>query len=135
MSASPLLDRIKTPTDLKKIPEKDLPRLAEEIRTELIDTLAETGGHLGPNLGVVELTIALHRVFNTPGDKILFDVSHQGYIHKILTGRRERLGTMRQHGGLNGFLLSVPRASMTAMEPVMRAPLFQPALGWPRRAI
>ncbi|MEI6321781.1 MAG: 1-deoxy-D-xylulose-5-phosphate synthase [bacterium] len=105
MSASPLLDRIKTPTDLKKIPEKDLPRLAEEIRTELIDTLAETGGHLGPNLGVVELTIALHRVFNTPGDKILFDVSHQGYIHKILTGRRERLGTMRQHGGLNGFLL------------------------------
>ncbi len=105
MSAFPLLDRIKTPTDLKKIPEKDLPRLAEEIRTELIDTLAETGGHLGPNLGVVELTIALHRVFNTPEDKILFDVSHQGYIHKILTGRRERLGTMRQHGGLNGFLL------------------------------
>jgi len=91
--------------DLKKLPEADLPRLAQEIRDELIGTLAETGGHLGPNLGVVELTIALHRVFDTPSDRILFDVSHQGYVHKILTGRRERLATMRQHGGLNGFLL------------------------------
>ena len=103
--ASPFLDRIKGPADLKKLQESDLPQLAEEIRAELIGTLAETGGHLGPNLGVVELSIALHRVFNTPADKILFDVSHQGYIHKILTGRRDRLATMRQHGGLNGFLL------------------------------
>ena len=100
-----LLDGIDSPIDLKKIPETDLPRLAQEIRDELIGTLAETGGHLGPNLGVVELTIALHRVFETPSDKILFDVSHQGYVHKILTGRRSRLATMRQHGGLNGFLL------------------------------
>ena len=103
--ASPFLDRIKGPSDLKKLQESDLPQLAEEIRAELIGTLAETGGHLGPNLGVVELSIALHRVFHTPADKILFDVSHQGYIHKILTGRRDRLATMRQHGGLNGFLL------------------------------
>lgn len=102
---SPVLDRIKNPSDLKNIREKDLPLLAEEIRAELIGTLAETGGHLGPNLGVVELSIALHRVFETPMDKILFDVSHQGYVHKILTGRRDRLASMRQHGGLNGFLL------------------------------
>lgn len=105
MSSPRLLDGINSPADLKKLPEKDLPRLAQEIRDELIGTLAETGGHLGPNLGVVELTIALHRVFDTPEDKILFDVSHQGYIHKMLTGRRRQLGTMRQHGGLNGFLL------------------------------
>jgi 1-deoxy-D-xylulose-5-phosphate synthase len=100
-----LLEGINGPADLKKLPEKELPRLAQEIRDELIGTLAKTGGHLGPNLGVVELSIALHRVFETPKDKILFDVSHQGYIHKILTGRRKELGTMRQHGGLNGFLL------------------------------
>jgi len=105
-----LLDQINSPTDLKNLAEKDLPLLAQEIREELIETLAVTGGHLGPNLGVVELTIALHRVFNTPEDKILFDVSHQGYIHKMLTGRRERLSTMRQHGGLNGFLLRAESA-------------------------
>ncbi len=105
MSSPRLLDGIDSPADLKKLPEKDLPLLAQEIRDDLIGTLAETGGHLGPNLGVVELTIALHRVFDTPEDKLLFDVSHQGYIHKILTGRRRQLGTMRQHGGLNGFLL------------------------------
>ena len=100
-----LIDGIDSPEDLKRLPEEDLPRLAAEIREELIGTLAETGGHLGPNLGVVELTIALHRVFDTPADRILFDVSHQGYVHKILTGRRGRMSTMRQHGGLNGFLL------------------------------
>ena len=105
MSESRLLDRISSPADLKELPERVLPRLAAEIRSELIGTLAETGGHLGPNLGVVELTIALHRVFDTPSDKILFDVSHQGYVHKILTGRGDRLASMRQHGGLNGFLL------------------------------
>jgi len=104
-ASSRLLDGIDSPADLKKIPEAELPGLAQEIREELIGTLAETGGHLGPNLGVVELTIALHRVFDTPSDRILFDVSHQGYVHKMLTGRRTRLATMRQHGGLNGFLL------------------------------
>ncbi len=90
---------------LQTLPESSLPSLAQEIREELINTLSKTGGHLGPNLGVVELTIALHRAFRTPDDKILFDVSHQGYVHKMLTGRRDRLSTMRQHGGLNGFLL------------------------------
>lgn len=105
MNRKRLLEGIDSPADLKKLPEEDLPGLAREIRDALIGTLAETGGHLGPNLGVVELSIALHRVFETPVDKILFDVSHQGYVHKMLTGRRDRLATMRQHGGLNGFLV------------------------------
>jgi len=104
------LDQINSPADIKKLDEKDLPALAQEVREELISILSEdnpssVGGHLGPNLGVVELTIALHRVFDTPKDKFVFDVSHQGYVHKLFTGRRERLKTMRQYGGLNGFLL------------------------------
>jgi 1-deoxy-D-xylulose-5-phosphate synthase len=104
------LDQIHSPSDIKKLDEKDLPVLAQEVREELINVLSEdnpssVGGHLGPNLGVVELTIALHRVFNTPEDKFVFDVSHQGYVHKLFTGRRDRFNTMRQYGGLNGFLL------------------------------
>src|SRR5262249_60029082 len=85
--------------------EQDLPQLAQEVREELIRVLSQTGGHLGPNLGVVELTIALHRVFNTPHDRFVMDVSHQGYVHKLFTGRLDRFNTMRQFGGLNGFLL------------------------------
>src|SRR5271169_4827406 len=100
-----LLDSINSPADVKKIPLQDLPQLAQEIRDELIAVLAKTGGHLGPNLGVVELTIALHAVFDTPTDNFVFDVSHQAYIHKLLTGRRERFNTIRQTGGLNGFAL------------------------------
>ena len=105
-----LLDKIQSPADLKAFSEDQLPQLAQEIRDELVNVLSEknpssVGGHLGPNLGVVELTIALHRVFETPKDKFVFDVSHQGYVHKILTGRRDRFHTMRQYGGLNGFLL------------------------------
>ncbi|MGC1479273.1 MAG: 1-deoxy-D-xylulose-5-phosphate synthase [Chthoniobacterales bacterium] len=100
-----LLSGIDSPDDVKRLREGDLPVLAQEIRDELISVLSRTGGHLGPNLGVVELTIALHRVFNTPTDRFVFDVSHQGYVHKLLTGRRERFATIRQHGGLNGFLL------------------------------
>ncbi len=99
------LDSIRGPADIKAIPEKDLPQLAQEVREELIKVLSQTGGHLGPNLGVVELTIALHRVFTTPKDRFVFDVSHQGYVHKMFTGRLERIGTMRQYQGLNGFLL------------------------------
>ena len=104
------LERIHSPADLKALPESALPELAKEIRATLVETLSEenpssVGGHLGPNLGVVELTLALHRVFTTPEDKILFDVSHQAYVHKMLTGRRERLNTIRQFQGLNGFLL------------------------------
>lgn len=105
-----LLSSIQSPSDVKALPERDLPQLAQEVRDELIRVLSEdnpksVGGHLGPNLGVVELTIALHRVFDTPNDKFVFDVSHQGYVHKLLTGRRERFDTMRQYEGLNGFLL------------------------------
>src|SRR6266480_1658157 len=100
-----LLDGIRGPADVKAIQEQDLPQLAQEVREELIKVLSQTGGHLGPNLGVVELTIALHRVFNTPKDRFVFDVSHQGYVHKMFTGRLDRIGTMRQYQGLNGFLL------------------------------
>ncbi len=100
-----LLDAIYSPADLKRLSYAQMARLAEEIRAFLIQTLAKTGGHLGPNLGVVELTLAMHYVFNTPKDKFLFDVSHQAYTHKLLTGRREQFGTIRQPGGLNGFML------------------------------
>src|ERR1700752_1719895 len=100
-----LLDRIRSPLDIKALCEQDLPQLAQEVRDELIRVLSQTGGHLGPNLGVVELTIALHRVFNTPRDRFVMDVSHQGYVHKLFTGRLDRFHTMRQFGGLNGFLL------------------------------
>lgn len=104
-SNHPLLDQINGPEDVKKIELEQLPTLAEEIRDSLITNLAKSGGHLGPNLGVVELSIALHRVFNTPEDKFLFDVSHQGYVHKMLTGRAKEIHTIRQYEGLNGFLL------------------------------
>ena len=100
---TPLLCGILSPDDVKAIPTDQLPELAKEIRSLLINTLAETGGHLAPNLGIVELSIALHRVFSTPRDKILFDVSHQCYVHKLLTGRAERFGTIRQFQGLSGF--------------------------------
>ena len=100
-----LLQGIKGPADIKALKEKDLPQLAQEVRNELVSVLSQTGGHLGPNLGVVELTIAMHRVFETPKDKFVFDVSHQGYVHKMFTGRLARIGTMRQYEGLNGFLL------------------------------
>jgi 1-deoxy-D-xylulose-5-phosphate synthase len=100
-----LLDSIHSPADLKRLSFAQMADLAEEIREFLIQTLSKTGGHLGPNLGVVELTLALHTVFNTPEDKLLFDVSHQAYIHKMLTGRLDRMETIRQPGGLNGFML------------------------------
>ena len=100
-----LLESIHSPADLKRMNFTQMGQLAEEIRAFLIQTLSKTGGHLGPNLGVVELTLALHTVFNTPVDKLLFDVSHQAYIHKILTGRLDRFQTIRQPGGLNGFML------------------------------
>ena len=100
-----LLETIHSPADLKRFTPAQMAELAEEIRAFLIQTLSKTGGHLGPNLGVVELTLALHTVFDTPSDRILFDVSHQAYIHKILTGRLDRFATIRQPGGLNGFML------------------------------
>ena len=102
-SPTPLLDRIQTPADLRALPDHELTRLAEELRQELIAAVAMTGGHLGAGLGVVELTIALHHVFDTPADRLIWDVGHQSYPHKILTGRRDRIRTLRQPGGLSGF--------------------------------
>lgn len=100
-----VLDRIDSPSDLKKLAPEEVKDLAQEIREELIQVCSKNGGHLGPNLGVVELTIALHTVFDTPKDNFVFDVSHQAYVHKMLTGRRKQINTIRQAGGLNGFML------------------------------
>ncbi len=100
---TPLLDRVRIPADLRALSESDLPRLAEELRTELIDAVSQTGGHLGAGLGVIELTVAIHHVFDTPRDRVIWDVGHQSYPHKILTGRRDRIRTLRQEGGLSGF--------------------------------
>nr|WP_234043429.1 1-deoxy-D-xylulose-5-phosphate synthase [Luteolibacter yonseiensis] len=100
-----MLSTIHSPADVKQLADDELPDLAAEIRHTLIDCLSKTGGHLGPNLGVVELSVALHRVFSTPRDKFVFDVSHQGYVHKLLTGRADRIDTIRTYKGLNGFLL------------------------------
>src|SRR5690606_18412936 len=100
---TPLLDKAPIPERLRALPESDLPQLARELREELIDAVSTTGGHLGAGLGVVELTIALHHVFDTPHDRIIWDVGHQAYPHKILTGRRDRIRTLRQEGGLSGF--------------------------------
>lgn len=98
-----ILDTINSPEDVKQLTMPQLLQLAEEIRQFLIEVISRTGGHLAPNLGVVELTLALHRIFSTPQDKIIFDVGHQAYIHKIITGRREQFPTLRQYGGLSGF--------------------------------
>jgi 1-deoxy-D-xylulose-5-phosphate synthase len=100
---SPLLDQIVTPEDLRRFDKADLRQIADELRAETIDAVSVTGGHLGAGLGVVELTVALHYVFDTPRDRVIWDVGHQAYPHKILTGRRERIRTLRQGGGLSGF--------------------------------
>ncbi len=100
---TPLLDRVPTPDLLRQLPESDLKQVADELRQETISAVSVTGGHLGAGLGVVELTVALHHVFNTPDDRIIWDVGHQAYPHKILTGRRDRIRTLRQGGGLSGF--------------------------------
>jgi 1-deoxy-D-xylulose-5-phosphate synthase len=100
---TPILDRVKTPEDLRRLPESDLRALADELRRETISAVSVTGGHLGAGLGVVELTVALHYVFDTPRDRLIFDVGHQAYPHKILTGRRDRIRTLRAPGGLSGF--------------------------------
>jgi len=100
---TPLLDQVIYPADLRKLEDRDLPQLAREVRDEMIDAVSRTGGHLGAGLGVVELTIAIHSVFDTPDDRLIFDVGHQCYPHKILTGRRDRIRTLRQEDGLSGF--------------------------------
>ncbi|MEP3280189.1 MAG: 1-deoxy-D-xylulose-5-phosphate synthase [Stappiaceae bacterium] len=100
---TPLLDQIQTPRDLRNLPVEDLQQVTDELRSEVIDAVSLTGGHLGAGLGVVELTVALHYVFNTPNDRLIWDVGHQSYPHKVLTGRRDRIRTLRQSGGLSGF--------------------------------
>ncbi len=102
-SRTPTLDRVAGPADLKVLDDAELTRLAHELRQETIEVVSRTGGHLGSSLGVVELTVAIHAVFNTPMDKLIWDVGHQCYPHKIITGRRDRMGTLRQKGGLSGF--------------------------------
>jgi len=103
MSQTPLLDTLNGPDDLRRLPEASLRQVADELRSETINAVAVTGGHLGAGLGVVELTVALHHVFDTPRDRLVWDVGHQAYPHKILTGRRDRIRTLRQGGGLSGF--------------------------------
>ncbi len=103
-STTPLLDKVTCPADLKKLSARQLSRLAAELREELIGTVTQTGGHLGASLGTVELAIALHTVFDLPKDRLVWDVGHQAYVHKLLTGRRDRFATIRQEGGISGFL-------------------------------
>jgi 1-deoxy-D-xylulose-5-phosphate synthase (EC 2.2.1.7) len=112
-AAFPLLEQIDTPLDLRQLPEARLPALAEELREFLIETVARTGGHFAANLGTVELTIALHYVFDTPEDRLVWDVGHQTYPHKILTGRRTRMDTLRRKDGIAGF----PNAAKVATTP------------------
>src|ERR1043166_6699495 len=102
-SKTPLLDKVNTPADLRKFYPSDLRQLADELRQEMIDAVSITGGHLGAGLGVVELTVALHYLFDTPNDRLIWDVGHQAYPHKILIARRARIRTLRQGGGLSGF--------------------------------
>lgn len=100
-----MLDMVNSPQHLKNLNMQQLKQLSKELRTDVIHTVSKTGGHLGASLGVIELTTALHYVFNSPEDKIIWDVGHQCYPHKILTGRRDRMETLRQEGGLSGFTL------------------------------
>src|SRR5579884_3576966 len=103
MPSTPLLDTIRTPADTRGLTIPQLRQLADELRAETIDAVSQTGGHLGAGLGVVELTVAIHHVYDTPNDILIWDVGHQAYPHKILTGRRDRIRTLRQGGGLSGF--------------------------------
>src|SRR5215469_14190986 len=102
-NATPLLDRARTPVELRKLAQADLKQVADELRAATVEAVSVTGGHLGAGLGVVELTVALHYVFDTPKDRLIWDVGHQAYPHKILTGRRNRIETLRKGGGLSGF--------------------------------
>src|SRR3954467_3923187 len=101
--STPLLDRVRIPADMRNFSTDQLKQLADELRAETIHAVSQTGGHLGASLGVVELTVAIHAVFETPRDRLIWDVGHQAYPHKILTGRRDRIRTLRQGGGLSGF--------------------------------
>ena len=132
-SKTPLLDQINTPADLRRLDESRLRQVADELRQETIDAVSITGGHLGAGLGVVELTVALHYLFDTPNDRIVWDVGHQAYPHKILTGRRDRIRTLRTGGGLSGFT----KRSESDYDPFGAAtprPRSPPASAWRWRA-
>jgi len=110
-SQTPLLDRIQDPSDLKKLTREQLPLLAAELRKVIMDTVSVTGGHLGSSMGVVELTIALHYLYDFSDDRLVWDVGHQVYGHKLLTGRKDRFHTLRQKGGLSGFTNPTSRST------------------------
>ena len=112
MTSYPLLDTLDTPAQLRRLERQQLPQLAAELRAFLVESVSRTGGHLSSNLGTVELTLALHYVFDTPSDPLVWDVGHQTYAHKILTGRRAAMATLRMHGGLSGF----PKRSESAYD-------------------
>lgn len=126
-----MLEGIRGPADLQHLSQEQLTDLAAEIREFLIHKVAATGGHLGPNLGVVELTLALHRVFDSPHDPIVFDTGHQAYVHKMLTGRAPDFGTLRKKGGLSGYPRA-PRVITTGWNPATPAPRCPMPTDWPR---
>ncbi len=132
-SKTPLLDRVHFPRDLKNLSAEQLKQVANELRWETIDAVARTGGHLGAGLGVVELTVALHHVFDTPADRLIWDVGHQAYPHKILTGRRDRIRTIRQGGGLSGFTKRA-ESEYDPSAPRIPRPRFPPGSAWRWRA-
>ncbi len=127
-----LLKTIEDPAALRRLERRQLGQLADELRAYVLDSVSKTGGHLSSNLGTVELTIALHYVFNTPEDRIVWDVGHQTYPHKILTGRRERMATLRQLDGLSGFPSATNRRT-TPSAPRIRRRRFPPRWAWPPR--
>jgi 1-deoxy-D-xylulose-5-phosphate synthase len=131
---TPILDRVKVPADMRGLSMGELRQLADDVRQEMIHTVGQTGGHLGSGLGVVELTVALHYVFDTPRDKVIWDVGHQAYPHKIVTGRRDRIRTLRQPGGLSGFTKRSDPNTTPLARPIP-APRSRPpsALPWPTR--
>ena len=113
----PLLFSISSPKDLRAMPVEAMPALCEEIRSYLLEVVPRTGGHLASNLGIVELTVALHRVFDTPNDRIIFDVGHQSYVHKLLTGRRAAFDSLRRPGGLSGFTRRAESELVVSFQP------------------
>ena len=123
---TPLLDQINSPHDMKHLSKHELRQLADELRAETISAVSRTGGHLGAGLGVVELTVALHHVFDTPDDRLIWDVGHQAYPHKILTGRRDRIRTLRQPGGLSGFT----KRDESPYDPFWCGPFLDLYFGW-----